>query len=174
MIKRMLLAAVTALVCAAPLAQAHVPSEEEWTRNIEQWQARMKTMHEQMAKIADAQDPQERQRLLAEHWQLMGEQMDEMNMMGGSMMRQGMMGHGSMGPGMMGHGMMGPGTMGHGMMGHHGSMGPGMMGAMCGCPMCGMMQMMQHHMKTMHGDSAQQQMHKGMRGGMHDDMMHHE
>lgn len=156
--RRLFLTAVTTLLYAMPLAQAHMPSEEEWTQNIGQWQARMKTMHEQMAKIAEAEDPQERQRLLAEHWQLMGEQMNDMNMMGGPMMGGPMMGGHMMG----GHMTGGPMTGGH------------MMSGMCGCPMCGMMhQMMHQHVMMMHGDKPGE-MHGGtrrqMRGGMHEGM----
>ena len=165
--KRLLLLALTALVWAMPLAQADMPSEEQWTRNMDQWQARMKTMHEQMAKLAGAQDPEERQKLLAEHWRLMNEQMDAVNMMGGRMMGPGMMGPGMMGHGMMDSGTMGPGMMGPGMMGHH-----CMMSGLCGCPMYGMMmmqQMMQQHMMMMHGGTPDG-MHKGMRENMHENM----
>lgn len=55
------------LLCASSLTYAQMPDEEEWTRQIEQWQERMKTMHEQMDAIANTQDPQERERLMAEH-----------------------------------------------------------------------------------------------------------
>jgi hypothetical protein len=67
--KKLLLTCLTALVCLVSLAQAHMPGEEEWTQNIEQWQERMRVMQQQMAKIAKEEDPQERQKLLAEHWQ---------------------------------------------------------------------------------------------------------
>lgn len=63
-------------------------------------------MHEQMNKIAQTTDPQERQRLMQEHWQGMYQDMQSMRGMGW------MFGGGSMmGPGMMGGGMMHGGMM---------------------------------------------------------------
>ncbi|MDE2431149.1 MAG: hypothetical protein KGM99_20700 [Burkholderiales bacterium] len=79
----------------------------------------MRTMHEQMAKIQQTQDPQERQKLLQEHWATMQSGMGLMRgmwgpgMMGGPGFRGGMMGGGpGSGPGMMGGG---PGMGWHGM-----------------------------------------------------------
>lgn len=66
----------------------------------------MQRMQEQMAKIAQTTDPQERQRLMQEHWQSMYQDMQGMRGMGW------MFGGGSMmGPGMMGGGMMHGGMM---------------------------------------------------------------
>jgi hypothetical protein len=62
-------------------------------------------MQAQMDQIRKTQDPQERQKLLEQHWATMQSAMTIM--------------HGMWGPGMMGHGM-GPGMMG--------GAGPGMMG----------------------------------------------
>jgi Ni/Co efflux regulator RcnB len=162
--KRLLLVSAAILVLGTPIAQAQMESEEEWLRHMQKWQERTKTMHEQMNKIAATKDPEERRRLLEEHWRTMSEQMDDVNMMsghmmGGQMKGAGMMGRGMMGghmmrpgmmgghmmhpgmmgghmmhPGMMGGHMMGPGMMGHGMMGGH-MMHPGMMGGMGSCMM---------------------------------------
>jgi hypothetical protein len=178
--KRLMLLITMTLFCSTSFTHAHMPDEKEWARQIEQWQERMKTMHEQMNEISRTQDPQERQKLLAEHWQTMSEQMDQMNMMGGPMMGHGMMRHGMMAPGMMepgalGHGMMAPGTMGYGMMGHGMMggcmMGPGMMGGPYAAQMYGMMhEMMHHHVMMMHGGAPRDAEGMGMHKGMHEDM----
>ncbi|OUM00783.1 hypothetical protein [Variovorax sp. JS1663] len=60
-------------------------------------------MQEQMNKIAQTPDPQERQRLMQEHWQGMYQSMQTMRGRGW------MSGGGMMGPGMMGGEMMGGG-----------------------------------------------------------------
>ena len=51
-----------------------------------QMQERMKTMQEQMSRIHQTQDPQERKKLMEEHMQTMQEQMKDMRGMGGGMM----------------------------------------------------------------------------------------
>ena len=66
----------------------------------QQMREQMKTMQEQMNKIAQTSDPQERQRLMQEHWQSMYQNMQTMRGMGwmwsgGSMIGPGMM-HGGM------------------------------------------------------------------------------
>jgi hypothetical protein len=67
----------------------------------QQMRDRMQQMQEQMNKIAQTTDPQERQRLMQEHWQGMYQDMQTMRGMGW------MWGGGSMmGPGMMRGGMM--------------------------------------------------------------------
>ena len=84
-------------------------------RQLEQMQARMKLLQEQMRRIREAKTPAERSKFLREHMHTMLEQMRAMRSMGGSMM-SGMMGHGMMGGGMM-RGGMGGGMRGEGMMG---------------------------------------------------------
>jgi hypothetical protein len=64
-------------------------------------------MHDQMDKISKTQDPQERQKLLREHW---------LTMQSGMGMMRGMWGPGMMGGFGRGHGMGGP-MMGGGHMG---------------------------------------------------------
>lgn len=72
----------------------------------EQMRGHMQLMQEQMDKIAQTTDPQERQRLMQEHWQGMYQNMQSMRGMGwmwggGGMMRPGMMQGGMMQGGMM-------------------------------------------------------------------------
>ncbi len=69
-------------------------------------QARFKKMQEQMEKIRQAKDPNERQKLWEEHWKTMHEGMGMMGMM---------MGRGPGGGGMMGGPMMGGPKGGPGM-----------------------------------------------------------
>ena len=77
----------------------------------QQMRDHMQRMQEQMSKIAQTTDPQERQRLMQEHWQSMYQGMQTMRGMGW------MFGGGSMmGPGMMSGGMMSGGMMPGGMM----------------------------------------------------------
>ncbi|MFL9941904.1 hypothetical protein [Paraburkholderia graminis] len=83
------------------------PAAAEFDRNLAQVQEQMKTMQAQMDQIRKTQDPQERQKLLEQHWATMQSAMTIMHGMWGP----GMMGHG-MGPGMMGG--AGPGRMGGG------------------------------------------------------------
>lgn len=88
---------------AQPAAKSQVESTAKFDRNLAQLQQLMRQMQTQMDRIRDTQDPQERQRLLQQHWDTMQSAMDTM---------RGMWGRGAMGPGMMGRGMMGPGMMG--------------------------------------------------------------
>jgi len=113
-------AALLALVCGGMPAAAQQTSATdrapekpaaanpaEFDKRMAQVQEDVNKMQEQMAKIRQTQDPQERQRLLQEHWATMQSAMAIMHETGG----QGMMG----GPGMMGW-VGGPGGRG-GMMG---------------------------------------------------------
>ena len=96
------------------------PSVEEFDKRLAQMQDHMKQMQAQMDKVAQTQDPQERQRLLQEHWTSMQAAMSSM---------RGMWGHGGAGccggsPGAMGPGMMMNGPMmgwGH-MRGYYGGL----------------------------------------------------
>ena len=89
-------------------AQAAQPSVQEFDKRMAQLQETMKQMQAQMDKVRQTQDPQERQRLLQEHWNSMQAAMAAM--------------HGVWGPG-------GPACCGAGQ-----GMGPGMM---MGGPMMG-------------------------------------
>jgi len=118
---RLLFAAVLASTVFAPaplIAQQPGPGKEAqvqtapdvkaFDKRLAEADAQFKRMQEQMDRLRQAQDPQERQRLMQEHWASMHSAMTTM--------------HGMWGPGMMGCCGSGTGTMGHGMM-----MGPGMM-----------------------------------------------
>lgn len=72
------------------------PGAVEFDKNLAQLQEQMKTMQAQMDQIRKTQDPQERQKLLEQHWATMQSAMTIM--------------HGMWGPGMMGG--AGPGMMG--------------------------------------------------------------
>jgi hypothetical protein len=76
-------------------ASQQVPQAE----TVAQMQARMQTMHAQMAQLQTVTDPAERQRLLSAHMALMQEQMASMRNMGGGMMQM-MHGGAAMGMGM--------------------------------------------------------------------------
>ena len=78
----------------------------------QQMRDHMQRMQEQMNKIAQTTDPQERQRLMEEHWQGMYQDMQTMRGMGWMWGGGGMMGQGMMGQGMMRGNMMpgGPAT----------------------------------------------------------------
>ena len=82
----------------APQSRSKTPpaGAAEFDRNLAQLQEQMKTMQAQMDQIRKTQDPQERQKLLEQHWATMQSAMTIM--------------HGMWGPRMMGHGM-GPGMM---------------------------------------------------------------
>lgn len=80
----------------------------EFDKQMTQVQDNMKKMQEQMTKLQQTQDPQERQRLLEEHWT---------NMQGGMTMMHGMWGPTMMGCCGRGGHMMGGGMMGGMMMG---------------------------------------------------------
>ncbi|WP_038716074.1 hypothetical protein [Burkholderia sp. lig30] len=131
--KKIVLAAVIGISLTSPLAHAaakdgattksssksQAPNTAEFDKSLAQLREQMTTMHAQMDQIGKTQDPQERQRLLQQHWETMQSAMGTMRGMWGP----GMMGYGGMGPGMMGPGMMGRG--GAGMMGGAGPGGGG-------------------------------------------------
>lgn len=99
-----------------PATQPSPPNVDEFDKQYALMQERMTQMHAQMAQIQQTSDPQERQKLLQQHWATMQESFGLMN---------GMWQRGGMGPGMMGGGM----GMGRGMMmGGGPGNGPGMMG----------------------------------------------
>jgi hypothetical protein len=89
--KLWLIAFLTALMLAAPIAQGQSVSQGPDAKQMTQMRDRMKEMQEQMDRVNKTQDPQERQRLMQEHMQTMQEQMTDMRAMGGGMM-MGMMG----------------------------------------------------------------------------------
>lgn len=91
----------------AATAKEKAPKLAEFDKQAEQVQEHIKKMHEQMDKISKTQDPQERQRLLQEHW---------VTMQSGMGMMRGMWGPGMMGGYGRGHMMGGP-MMGGGHMG---------------------------------------------------------
>lgn len=82
----------------SPEAKPSAPSVEEFDKQMGQPQETMKKMQEEMDKIPQTQDPQERQKLLQEHWAAM---QNAMGMMRGPMMGMGMMGGHMMGGPMM-------------------------------------------------------------------------
>ena len=105
---------------AQPAPAQAAPDVKSFDQRLAEAQAQMKRMQEQMDKIRQTQDPQERQKLLQDHYATMQSAMTAMHGMWGP----GMMG----GPGMMhGPGMMmgGPGTMGWGgMRGYYSNLTP--------------------------------------------------
>lgn len=123
--KRLLLAGVmaSAIVASLPLSAQQPPPGKDakaqtapdvkaFDRQLVAAQAQFKRMQEEMDRLRQAQDPQERQRLMQEHWTSMQAAMATM---------RGMWGPGAMGCCAGGTGMMGPGMMGgHGMMGRGG------------------------------------------------------
>lgn len=129
-------------------AQPAAPNPAEFDKQLTQMQQNMQLMHDQMAKISQTQDPQERQKLMQEHWNTMRGSMD---------MMQGMWNSGGMGCCMMGGGMNGGHMMGGNMMGSGGGCcaGGGMMGGgMNGGHMMGGNMMGDGHMmgwEGMHG-----------------------
>lgn len=120
--KKIVLAAVIGISLTSPLAHAaakdgattksssksQAPNTAAFDKSLAQFQEQMTTMHAQMDQIRKTQDPQERQRLLQQHWETMQSAMGTMRGMWGP----GMMGYGGMGPGMMGG--AGPGCCGGG------------------------------------------------------------
>ncbi len=94
---------------AAPTA----PNVQEFDKQMAQAQENMKKMQEQMDKIRQTQDPQERQKLLQDHWATMQNNMQMMHGMWGPGGGMGCcMGGPGMGRGMMMGPMMGWGHMG--------------------------------------------------------------
>lgn len=114
-----LLSAVPALAEKTPPAgkesqsAQQAPDVAKFDKQMAQIQENLKAMQAQMVKIGQIQDPQERQRLLQEHWTTM---QNTSGMMGG-MWGPGMMG--CCGGGMMGGRMMGGHMTGNHMMGDH-------------------------------------------------------
>ena len=101
--------------------QPQVPSPAEFDKRLAQAQDHMKQMQAQMDKIAATQDPQERQRLLQEHWASMQAAMSVMHGMWGPGGAGCCAGGPGMGPGM----MMGGPMMGWGhMRGYYSSLTP--------------------------------------------------
>lgn len=96
-------------------AAATAPNPAEFDKQMAQALENMKTMQAQMERLQATKDPQERQKLLQEHWDAMQATMGSMRGMWGP----GMMGGGAYGKGggMMGGGMMGGPMMGWGHMG---------------------------------------------------------
>lgn len=100
---------------------------EEFDKQMAKIQENMKLMHEQMTKIQETKNPDDRQKLLDEHWKVMQNSMGMMHGMWGTggmgccmdnkgMMHDGMMGGDHMQGGMMHHGMMNGGNMHEGKM----------------------------------------------------------
>ena len=86
---------------SAAQAPAAGPTTAEWDKQYAQMQKQMAEMNEQMRRIQETKDPQERQRLMQEHWNTMQGAMRSMHRMWGG---QGSGGH--MGPMMGGRHMM--------------------------------------------------------------------
>lgn len=100
--KKLLVAMVAGIALTSPVPQAaskdtgapqsssktQPPGAAEFDRNLAQLQEKIKTMQAQMDQIRKTQDPQERQKLLEQHWATMQSAMTIM--------------HGMWGPGMMG------------------------------------------------------------------------
>ncbi|MFX1767884.1 hypothetical protein PWP93_36005 [Paraburkholderia sp. A1RI-2L] len=99
-----LLAASKDAAAAQSSSKSQSPDTAAFDKKLAQFQEQTKTMQAQMDQIRKTQDPQERQKLLQQHWATMQSAMGTMHGMWG----YGMMGYGGMGPGMMG----GPGMRG--------------------------------------------------------------
>lgn len=87
-------------------AKSSAQSVAEFDKQMMQAQENMKKMQEQMDKIRQTQDPQERQKLLQDHWTTMKGNMQTMHGMGGAGMMGCCTGDHMMGGPMMGHGKM--------------------------------------------------------------------
>lgn len=87
-------------------------SVAEFDKQMVQAQENMKKMQEQMNNIHQTQDPQERQKLLQDHWATMQSNMQMMHGMGGTGRMGCCAGGPMMGGQMMGHDMMGGPMMG--------------------------------------------------------------
>lgn len=93
-------------------AQPAAPNAAEFDKRLAQVREHMQQMQAQMNKIQQTQDPQERQRLLQEHWTSMQSAMSTMHGMWGPAGAGCCAGGTGMGPGMMmGGPMMGWGHM---------------------------------------------------------------
>jgi hypothetical protein len=75
----------------APSSQSAPRAQMDMGQHMPTMQENMKRMQQQMDKIRQAEDPNERQKLMLEHMQTMQENMQMMHSMGGPMM-MGMMG----------------------------------------------------------------------------------
>jgi hypothetical protein len=91
----MLLAAPKDTAAAQSTSKPESPDTAAFDKNPAQFQEQMKIMQTQMDQIRNTQDPQERQKLLQQHWATMQSAMSTM--------------HGMWGPGMMEYGNMGDG-----------------------------------------------------------------
>ena len=91
----------------ATQTQQQAPNIAEFDKQMAQAQENLQKMQAQMEKIRQTQDPQERQKLLQEHWNAMQGSMGMMHNMWGP----GLMGCCGGGMGMMGGNMMGGGHM---------------------------------------------------------------
>ncbi len=101
--------------------QKKAPNIAEFDKQAAQIQENIKAMQAQMDKIRQTQDPQERQKLLQDHWVTMQNNMGMMQGMWG----QGMMGCCGAGNAPGGWHMGGPGMMGwHGMGGYYSRLTP--------------------------------------------------
>ncbi|MBI4936891.1 MAG: hypothetical protein HY846_01480 [Nitrosomonadales bacterium] len=115
------------MAAGAPAAKAAAqskaaPSSAEQEKQLAQWLEQIRLMQQQMEKIRQTTNPQERQNIMQEHWKTMQQAMQTMNLCcGGVMMEQmhqgcctgGMHGMGGQMPGgpMMGNRMMNPEMM---------------------------------------------------------------
>lgn len=87
-------------------AEQAAPDVAKFDKQLAEAQKNMQKMQEQMTKINQTQDPQERQKLINEHWATMQSTMPMMQDMMGCCMGGMMMGGGHMMNGMMGGGHM--------------------------------------------------------------------
>ncbi|MBB5502418.1 hypothetical protein [Paraburkholderia sp. MM5384-R2] len=101
----MLLAASKDTATPQSASKTQSPDTAAFDKSLAQFREQMKTMQAQMNQIRQTQDPQERQKLLQQHWATMQSAMTTMR----GMWEPGMMGYDGRGPGMMGPGMMGGG-----------------------------------------------------------------
>jgi len=100
---------------ATAASQQATPDPAEFDKQLALVQENVTKMQEQMDRLERTRDPQERQRLLAQHWETMRSAMASMHAMAGATM--GCCGGGpATGPGKGGHAMGGP-MMGGPMMG---------------------------------------------------------
>lgn len=90
---------LTGAIAARADTQSTTSQQVPQPETLAQMQARMQTMHAQMAQLQTVTDPVERKKLLSAHMQLMQEQMASMRSMGGGMMQM-MHGGAAMGMGM--------------------------------------------------------------------------
>lgn len=171
--KRQALSILAALFFVAPISyaadpQPSPPDEKAFQEYMSKMQTHMKTMQEQMQKLQQTSDPQDRQRLMQNHWTAMQE---GMKMMHGSGNTPGcmMMGGGPMMGGNKGKAGGCCGSDGHMMNGH----------MMDGHMMDGHMMGSWWDEKNLSQDDRNQRMHRmgacmGMQQQMMDQMMMHQ